>query len=573
MIQAALFPPRRRSPWFIFGLYLLAALGLTYPLVFNLTGHIPLGSEPAATVPFFNLWTLQWNVKQLVQGYPHYWQAPIFAPHAGTFAFSENQLLSGLLIVPVWLGSQSPALAYNGLVLLFLTLNGWFGYWLLRGWLVEHRPALLAGFLIQALPFIAQEMGVIQLTALFGFLWSLLFLSRFLRSPKQVLDSAGIGSQRFHTPSSWRTNIALALGLPVTFFTCSYYGLFSLLFLPPAFLLQIRRDRLHWAGLGRLCLVGLLAGLLTLPLLWVQQQHLAAYGFTRSETTIQNNSARPGDYLRFLDDNLWYGQILNLDPGQGQRLFPGAGLIFLAGFGLFGGGAGRVKFYLGLAIILAFLLSLGLGLNLAGFQPYQWLREGVPGLAQLRSPFRFAVFVQLHLALLAGFGLANLDRRLPAQGQWLPPLLAAATIFEALAWPLPLQATPSFQQAAWQQWLNQQDQPVRVVMLPFAAGNSAASFEPTTRWMLNNSHLQGDMVNGYSGFFPPDHAQLRRLMLALPTPEGLAFLRERGVGYVVVDHRWPNAPPEELLRAALPLIYRDQDGQVIIYLVRELARG
>ena len=185
---------RRRYATALFIIYFLWALCLTYPLVQHPFSHIPLGDEKVATVPFFNLWTLQWNIDQLMQGYPRYWDAPIFAPLNGTFAFSEPQPLSALLAAPFWIGFQSPAFGYNIVVILFLILNGWFAHWLLKSWGISSLPAFLAGLIMMALPFVAQEMGVLQLIALFGFLWSLLFLSRFLLNRRGVLNrQTGVG--------------------------------------------------------------------------------------------------------------------------------------------------------------------------------------------------------------------------------------------------------------------------------------------------------------------------------------------------------------------------------------------
>ncbi|MEM7349105.1 MAG: hypothetical protein AAF485_33160, partial [Chloroflexota bacterium] len=128
------------SPWVIFAIFVLWSLVLTYPLIWQLSSHIPQGDEGVGTVPLLNLWTLQWNGDQLMQGYPHYWDAPIFAPIQGAFAFSEPQPLTGLLALPLWLATASPALGYNGVVWLFLVLNGWFTYWLLRSWCVSWVP-------------------------------------------------------------------------------------------------------------------------------------------------------------------------------------------------------------------------------------------------------------------------------------------------------------------------------------------------------------------------------------------------------------------------------------------------
>jgi hypothetical protein len=330
------------------------------------------------------------------------------------------------------------------------------------------------------------------------------------------------------------------------------------------------REHLTAKTIGYLALVGLLILLLSGPLLFAQQQRLATLGFTRSARTIENNSARLNDYFKVLDYNLLYGQFLGHKSAQGQRLFFGVMPLILAGVGMVGLKRARVKLYLLLAIGLALLLSIGLRFNLAGIQPYQWLRDYSPGFAQLRSPFRFAVFVQLHLVLLAGFGLHNLGRWLSTGRTLLILLVAGLTIFEALALPLPLQAVPPLQHPlAWQIWLNEQPPPVRIVMLPFAPQSSVASFEQTTRWMLINTHLQGDMLNGYSGFFPPDHANLRDKMVEFPTPAGLELLREKGVTYVVVDESVSQALAADKIRVYLPQVYRDVVEQIAIYSLSE----
>ncbi|GIK36263.1 MAG: hypothetical protein BroJett011_00960 [Chloroflexota bacterium] len=547
---------------------------LTYPLPFHLFSHIPCGSEEAATVPLFNLWTLQWNIDQQMQGYPRYWDAPIFAPDKGTFAFSEPQPLSAVLAAPLWLAWQSPALGYNALVILFLILNGWFTYWLLRNWRLPPLPSLLAGLLMQSLPFVAQEMGVLQLVAIFGLLWSLLFLSRFLTSVSSL--------PRFlaSSPRYWRSGgLCLALGPPVTFLTCSYYGLFSVFFLPLVFIFQARREHLNLKTAVQLGVVALLALALSLPFVWAQHRELQIYHFSRSAQTIEANSAKLSYYRDFLDYNLFYSRILGLKSAQGQRLFPGLGLIALAGLGLFGEPRKRVKLYLFVAVGLALLLSLGLRLNVGGVQPYQWVREWVPGFAQLRSPFRFAVLVQLHLALLAGFGLHNLSQWLRWSPKLLPGGVAALAIFEMLALPLPLQPVPLQTEAApWQGWFNEharsdtadfQSTPrPKIVILPFAPSSKVEDFEQTTRWLLANRFFEGDMLNGYSGFFPADHARVRDEMLKFPTPAGLQLLQKKGIEYVVVYHHLADTPSPQTLETYLTRLYEDERAGVTVYALK-----
>ncbi|MCB0213055.1 MAG: hypothetical protein KDJ52_27175, partial [Anaerolineae bacterium] len=482
------------------------------------------------------------------------WDAPIFAPNSGTFAFSEIQPITALLAAPIWLAAQSPALGYNFVVILFLTLNGWFACWLLRDWGISPLPALLGGLLIQSLPFVAQEMGVLQLIALFGFLWWLFFMGRLLARP------------------NGRHALAFGLGGPVTFLTCGYYGLFSIIFLPLALLFQLEKKHFT-AQFIKYFAVGLfIAIVLTGPVLWGQYRQLQQYGFVRPEQTIENNSARLSDYRNFLDYNVWYGQTLGMTSPSGQRLFPGLMLIILAGIGLVGGGRERVKGYLITAILLALLLSLGLRLRIDDMQPYQWVRAFVPGFEQLRSPFRFAAFVQIHLALLAAFGLASLERWASTwaeRGQLIILPLAIVALIEMVALPLPLKMVPPLQIGAdWQKWLNQQSDNPQIVMIPFAASPGVADFEQTTLWMLETRTLRGGMVNGYSGFFPPGHAHLREEMSCFPTSDGLDLLRQWEVNYIVVHNRQLDRETREKIENLLPLIYHDNESAVSIYTLK-----
>src|SRR4051794_8873345 len=85
----------RSRPWLAaLALYAVAAVVGTWPLALRISTHLPLGSLHNATVPFFNLWTLEHNVRSLARGYAGYWDAPIFYPTPGAFALSEAQALT-----------------------------------------------------------------------------------------------------------------------------------------------------------------------------------------------------------------------------------------------------------------------------------------------------------------------------------------------------------------------------------------------------------------------------------------------------------------------------------------------
>jgi hypothetical protein len=43
-----------------------------------------------------------------------------------------------------------------------------------------------------------------------------------------------------------------------------------------------------------------------------------------------------------------------------------------------------------------------------------------------------------------------------------------------------------------------------------------------------------ELLTGHSGFFPPSHAELTRVMRAFPGEESLSYLRRRGATYLVM---------------------------------------
>src|SRR5256712_1141901 len=184
-------------------LCLATALVQTAPLGLHLTTCIPFGNYPAPTVTRFNLWTLWWNSDRLLHGYRGYWQAPIFYPARDSFAYSEPQWHTGLVASPSWWISRSPALAYNAVLLMAFTLNGWCGYFLLRRLHIGSWPAVCGGLILEMLPIAADQLGVLQSTVLFPIPMTLAFLVRFCRPGRlwPALGSVLWVAGSFYNPS------------------------------------------------------------------------------------------------------------------------------------------------------------------------------------------------------------------------------------------------------------------------------------------------------------------------------------------------------------------------------------
>jgi len=509
--------------------YAVGALALTWPLPLRLFSQLPLGSLNDPVVPFFNLWTLEWNADRFSHAYAQYWDAPLFYPTADSFALSEPQGLTGLLFVPLhWLlGSVA---AYNLTLELLLVLNALAARRLLRVSGVSSAASTLAGLLVLGLPFVQRELGVLQLCALSPVLFGLAELSRLLA------DS-----------DPWAL-LRLGLCLAAAVWSCVYHALFfATLLVPAGFLLvwrelrDLRCQKLLAAGIASLALLVLLCG----PVLLAQRR--AVSGFTRSAESIHVGSASALAYLEPPAHSALGLLLPSWTRSERRRtLYPGALVLGLAVLGLrhsrrtahphFGA-------YCLVALVMALLLSFGTRLRLGTFCPYELLvQHTMPGFAQLRSPYRAGVYVQLLLVLFAGFGLDALAERRWRVNQALPGVLPALCVVLALLEFLPgAQRLRRFPHEAVHEpfvaWLARHPGGA-VAMVPPVSGSKVAAYESTVVGMLQALRHGHPIVNGYSGFFPPESDRVVVQLRRFPAAGCLRVLRRHAVHYVVVDKRW-----------------------------------
>lgn len=505
---------RIKDSWPV-ALFAVMATAVTWPAIRFLNSAIPLGSESAPTVPLFNLWTMSWNVNRLLHGYQGYWNAPIFYPASGTFAFSDPQPITGLLASVFW--SLGSAAAYNLVLLLFLTLNGWAAFALLRRRGLAVGMALFGGLLMQMLPFLAHERGVLQLQPIFGVLWAVDGLWQLADHPR------------------WRWAVQMGLGVAITFLTSEYYALFLVLMLAAAlpFLPPIWRERRFWTAVWPSFII---AVLLIAPVALPQMKAVQAMGFSRSVRTITANSASLAEYGRLsptLRNVSWIPWQFKGD----QTLFPGISLLIMAFLGFYSSRRQRWAWYLATGMAVAWLLSFGFNLKLAGWQPYALVRDFIPGFDNLRSPFRWGYFVQIYLALLA---VLFLDKLWQYGRRWWSFGLMVLVLIEVMPASTQLTAVPPP--------INIETLNPPLLFLPFADSGATAAYADTADWMTTTSAHSAAMVNGYSGYFPQMQGQLRTLLADFPTLGGMAVLRSLGVKTILIAS--DSLTPEQLPRLA-----------------------
>jgi hypothetical protein len=180
---------------------------------------------------------------------------------------------------------------------------------------------------------------------------------------------------------------------------------------------------------------------------------------------------------------------------------------------------------------------------------YRRLYQLVPGFDSLRVPARFAVLASTGLAVLAGYGVAALARRLPARPlRWVVvAAVGGLAAVEAWAVPVPFLTAP-LEAGPADRWLATAPVPGAVVTLPVYREPDA---HLETRRLLGSVVHWRPLVNGYAGFFPPGYWATGEVLNAFPAAEAVAQLRALGVRYAVLHLGQFPAPARRRIEAAL----------------------
>jgi hypothetical protein len=570
----------RARPWLAAGAaYVVAAVLATWPLAAHLSSHLPLGSLENATVPFFNLWTFEWNAQALARGYRGYWDAPIFYPTQGTFALSEAQALTGLVFAALT-AAVSGVTAYNLLLLATLVLNGLAARLLVRVLGASDGVATATGFLALGASFVWKELGVIQLTMLWP-VWLAFSEVASLAGARGALASGAHCETTVCPPHGSAAALArLSLWCAILLWTCTYYALFVAVFLLLAIAMFVRRE--FFAPPMRRA--GLFAALLLLaaayPLL-AQQQVVATY--TRSTKTIHDGGATARAYTRYPTGALAGRLVPRLAaPPNKRALNPGLLLVLLAAAGVWSqlvrqGLASKLRarrffVWCGVCLVTALVLSFGARWAIAGVRPYELVVERyVPGFGNARSPYRFAAFVQIFLILFAGAGLEVLRcvtfARRPSRARDLLLMAAVALAFlEVLPLGARLERFPvEALHADWIEFLSENPGGA-VAMVPPALSGNAKAFEPTTLAMLQGLRHGHPLLNGYSGFFPAAADAVVDALKKFPDVRSKRLLARVPVRFVVVEKAWLGPRTDDALS---PLTRVFDSSTHAIYVVPE----
>lgn len=501
------------------GLYLVAALALTWPLATQLTTH--LGALEGAGDPFLNLWILGTGVKAwlaapgaVLSG--RVFDANIFYPAAGSLTFSDHLLLQSLVMAPLYALSGNLALCYNVLLIVSIAGSGLAMHALVKGVTASPPAALVAGLAWACWPYRSAHLLHLQLQSLYFLPLALLALYR-LAAARRKAGAALLGV--------WAALQAIS---------SVYYGVMT------AVTLGVGATAVAWASgqwrgrrfWSRMALAGVVGAILVAPVVWPYWQSSQREGFGRNLFEAAAHAASWQSYTQVPPDNLLYGRTGLLRsraplPGQRDRrhvehqMFPGLVLIGLAALGLWRGWRSDQR---PVVVAAAAIAAAGLVLSLGpeGVRPlYAWLADHVFGFQAIRAPARFAVVVMLGLCVLAGVGVAQARLRRTTVA-----ILTALLCLEYANAPLAFVPAPPASTATGR-WLAEAGGPGAVLYLPLMLDRENSPF------MVQSLEHGRPIVNGYSGQRPSFYTSLVDALADPASADARATLKELDIRFVV----------------------------------------
>lgn len=500
-----------------FLLYAAAAVGMTWPLVLDLTGSLPHGSGDV----WQNLWTFWWWKRALLDvAQSPYFTGDLFFPQGASLALHTHSPFNQLLTLPVnaLLGSVA---AYNVATLTGMALSGLGAYLLARELVPPLTPmsraahagggraAFLAGLVFAFFPHRLEQS-----------------LEHLNLSSVQFLPFVCLYAIRVGRGGSLRDGVWLGVFFALNAMSCLHYAIFLLFILPAVWLAEWLPGGASRSGMpsrGTVLAAAAVACVLLAPFVWpVVMEILSGAPFVKPPVDKGLDLAflwLPSDHHPVLGS-------LTQAIYAGHRAYASAGFLgylglSVVGLSLLSREAVRRERQLATLWILGLVFltfALGarprfLGQELGVTFPHAFF-GAIPVLQVLRVANRFVVVTMLALSVLAAAGLSRLE----ARGGWVAPATYALVLFEFLWLPFPVQKV-SFPEGL--DVLGRQTTGA-VLDIPFCGGSNCQ------RNMAYQTVHGRPIAGGYASVTPrrePD-----------PVLDGLAGLRPRPPVRIDVDH-------------------------------------
>jgi len=545
--STSLAPPSWREWLLVIFFGVAITTFITWPMVPHLGSVGRLDSGDGR----LSIWNIGWVDHAILTDPAHLLDANIFWPHRGTLAYSEMNLVAGVLGLPAYAFTHNAVAAHNLAVLTALLLSMICTWLLVRRLTQSSGAGFVSAILFTFCSYMQGHTAHVQLLMIF--VVPLVMLAfHWLRE----------------RPTAWRSML-LGGALATAGLACGYYGIYGGLLLGFAAVVFAKKDWRYW-----LALVGAAATavVLVVPFVLPYQRAREATGAEPDRTSPdQQISANFEDYTSSptaLENTL---VPIHWPDFPHEFLSPGPVLLGLLVLAMAGGrsrGIGRPADlsdqrarwgYLAITALVVWA-SFGPSLGL-----YALLMDVIPGMSYLRAPCRLGVDVALGLAVVGGFGA----RRLVAGRVWVLVVLMIVCSVDRFAgglnpfvgWPLAAEPIPKVYRV-----LATLPQGVVVdFFFPYVRNDLHRHTRPmyysTADWMPR--------VNGYSDILPQDFLDLAAPINDFPALSSFPLMHRYNVRYVVwrlVDYKRDTATFDALVSRFPPAapyirpIYKDDEA-------------
>lgn len=528
--------------------YFVITLVVAWPLVMAISSRLPVDDSD----PLFNSWVMAWNGHAIFSNPTGLFDANIFYPYRDALAYSDLMLPPALLAAPVNLASGNPIIAYNLLVLASFIFSALAMFLLVRFLTGSEAVAFIAGAAYAFSTLRLAQMGHIQLLT-DGFLVMTVYFAHRWLAKRRLRDAGFCG-------------VFLALQALSGWYYGFYGALFIALFIAFfAGIRIIRADRRSIASFSIFAAV-VIIGVAPFALPYLALRGMMP-GFGRNLGEAVYYSAKPLDYLSTLNPILM--KIFGLEmPEPGaiweHLLWPGifavsgtiiAGIMSARGAIKRSGDQAvprsKIKWFYAILCLTALILSFGPIVFWGETRitmPYWLLWRWIPGFRALRVPARLGILVTMSLVVLAAYGWQEAVARLKARykvsktfpaGFWSMLVAIAAIIVVALQVSWPFKLSPPIpvgdQVPSVYRWLAKQSNKT-VIELPSVEVKENAivgGWNRDIRYLYYSAYHWNRLVNGYSGYFPPEYAQIIEASDNFPDDTGVAVLRRLKIDYLI----------------------------------------
>ncbi|MEU8607444.1 hypothetical protein AB0C29_05525 [Actinoplanes sp. NPDC048791] len=513
--------------------------------------------------PTAQAWIVAWNGQSLRHGLRGLWHTNAFYPD--TFGLAYTDTLFGY--APAGLigeGVTAAVLRYNVLFVLTFALAFLGGYAMLRQLGAERVAAALAGAALAYAPWRYDHAGHLNIMSTGGITLAVAMLARghgwsLTRGYRSERVRPGWAVAGWLV-AAWQVTLGFGIGL-------GFVYLLALACLCAAIGWLVRGR----PPLGRRLILADLAG----GLVFTAVTAFFAYGYqqvrelypyvTRSWDYVAVFSPTPRGLFVAPQYSLPWGTLHNDARAQlgnaanEKALLCGYALYLLALGGLvLSSWSVRQRLLLLAGTVLGILFALG-----TNGPTYRLLHLYVPGFDGSRTPGRLILWPTIFMAVLAAGLLTKLARlaRAATLPQWQTVAVRVLTIPPLLL--VLAEGMPD---------MDHPDTPVAPAA--FAMASAPLMVLPSDENVDTNVLLWSTdgfplMVNGASGYIPPNHQGLRDLMQTFPSEPSLDRLRGLGIRSVVVlRDRVPGTPFEAVLSAPTPPgVIRQDIGPDILYTI------